>query len=131
MISASSQYALRALTALAKFELGTFVQVVDLSAEAETPGPYLAKVIKILAKRGVVITKKGKNGGVALGRSPISFYEVCESMDDPAVVSHCFLSRSACNSRKPCEFHNEWGKVRGNFTRYLQRCEIRAKSKER
>lgn len=121
MISVSSKHALRALKWLANEKRGEFVSIKELSRGAEVPQPYLSKLMKILAKKKLVATKKGVKGGVMLRKgSRLSFLEVCQALDDPVVNNFCLLSRNACGkNERPCALHNEWKKERARLMRFL------------
>jgi DNA-binding IscR family transcriptional regulator len=54
-----------------------------------------------------------------------NFYEICVELKDPIVREACFLSKKACNSRSPCEFHSDWAKVRTNALGFLKRSRLK------
>lgn len=122
----SSKYALRALQSLATESREKFVRVEWLSRKAGVPGPYLSKIMKLLAKRGIVESRRGLTGGVRIApnRKPISFYEVCEALEDPVVHQKCIISKSACNAGSPCARHEEWQKVRARITAFLRKATL-------
>lgn len=125
MLSLSTKYALKALMCLAKSAKGDFVQVVDLSVEADVPGPYLSKIMKQLAIKGIVESRRGKNGGVRYSnKANYTFYDICVALDDPIVTQGCFLNKSQCNSGNPCRAHSGWSKLKKDITRFLQESRI-------
>jgi Rrf2 family protein len=91
MFNASSRYAISALISLADILPTRFVTVKKLALVSKVPQAYLSKIIKTLAKHGIVTTKKGGSGGVKLDRDVISLYEVCEAFEDSLIVSNCLL----------------------------------------
>ncbi|RIL09910.1 MAG: hypothetical protein DCC75_05505 [Proteobacteria bacterium] len=127
MLSLSSKYALRALRSLAQMDPECFVRVDILSRKADVPGPYLSKVIKVLARKDIVETRRGLTGGVRLSRrgSTATFYDVCEALQDPIVHQPCILSKSACRAAAPCHLHNQWSKVRGRISKFLKGAKIK------
>lgn len=125
MLSLSTKYALKALMCLAKNSSDDFVQVVDLSVEADVPGPYLSKIMKQLAIKGIVESRRGKNGGVRYPeKANHTFYDVCIALEDPIVTPGCFLSKSQCNSSTPCRAHSNWTKLRKEITKFLHESKI-------
>lgn len=126
MLELSTKYAIKALLAISRRPTEEFLQVKLLSDETNIPGPYLSKIIKQLAAKGLVDTRRGLSGGVrAIKRKkPITFYEVCEALDDPIIYQHCFFSRHPCNLSSPCGMHANWSKLKGNITDFLQRSKI-------
>ena len=122
MLSTSTKYALCALRCLAEQHSGEYVSIELISKEAQVPRPYLAKLIKGLAKKKIVITKKGLNGGVMFRpKGKLTFYDVCGALDDPIVNQSCLLSKGPCGGKSPCQFHRDWGKVREKMIGFLKR----------
>ena len=124
MLSVPSKHALKALLTLAEYPRGNFVKVEQLAEEAKLPGPYLSKLLKTLARVGVVDTRKGRNGGVALPDRMVSISEICEAFNDPIVRSYCLLSKTACSSKSPCPLHHQWNKERERIHRFLARLKV-------
>ena len=71
MISQSVEYALRAVVYLAH-EAPHARTTAQIAREMRVPAAYLYKVLKGLNDAGIVRTKRGNEGGVALLRDPIS-----------------------------------------------------------
>lgn len=67
MLSITSQYALRALSHLAR-RSGEAVLGRDLAQSVEIPANYLSKVFLTLRNAGLVDTTRGSGGGYRLGR---------------------------------------------------------------
>ena len=126
MLAVSTKYALKALRELAKGSREDFMQVKILSEAADVPGPYLSKIIKTLAAKGIVETKKGITGGVKLARprKPLTFLDVCVALDDPVVMQQCILSREGCNGAKPCDMHFGWKKIKEELLAFLEQAQI-------
>jgi Rrf2 family protein len=126
MLNISAKYALRALIFLASCPPDEYVPIERLSAGSDVPRPYLAKIMKTLAQRGVVETKKGLNGGARLNsaRKKLTFLDVCEALDDPIVRDTCFLSKGVCGGANPCAFHHKWGAMRAKMRQFLEQHEI-------
>lgn len=128
MLAASTKYALKALHYLAKQDQRQFIQVNALSLASEVPGPYLAKIVKLLAARGMVETRRGLTGGVRLSprEGALTYYDVCIALDDPVVISNCLLSKERCNSQEPCAIHAEWRRTKEQLVKFLQKARIAA-----
>lgn len=126
MISSSSKYALKALLSLAQAEAGEFHRVEDLSRKAGVPGPYLSKLLKQLVKKGLVISRRGIQGGVQLNPKlkKLTFFEVCDALEDPIINKYCFLSKTSCNSSSPCPLHSRWGAIREGLHKFLKESRV-------
>jgi Rrf2 family protein len=120
MLSSTSKYAIRSLLTLVREEGESFVSVNDLASNSGVPSPYLSKILKVLAREKLIISKAGACGGVRLGKKKISFFDICSAVGDPIVVENCFLSNKKCSSKHHCSFHNAWGKKRKEIHAYLK-----------
>ena len=122
MLSPQSKYALRALIHLARQPHGAFIRVEEIAKESSLPAPYLSKILKMLASREIIVSRRGKNGGVQLNRSrePSTFFEICEAIEDPIVKSECVLFKKACDMNNPCAFHPRWSKTKQRLLDFLR-----------
>lgn len=86
-ISARTDYALRALLALAAADAPTVPGPV-LAAEQELPLKFLEAILADLRRAGLVRTRRGAVGGYALARpaAEISVGEVVRAVDGPLAV---------------------------------------------
>lgn len=125
MLANSTKYALKALVHLAQQPSGEYMQVKTLSGLAHVPGPYFSKIIKQLAGKRIVETRRGSQGGVRLPADrDISFYDVCVALDDPIVVQGCFMDNKECSSGNPCLMHNRWAKIKREVAKFLEELKI-------
>jgi Rrf2 family transcriptional regulator, iron-sulfur cluster assembly transcription factor len=106
VLSPSTGYAVRALACVAASD-GRPVPVRNISATTGIAGPYLGKIINVLSRRRIVITRRGPGGGVVLARPPveISLYDVCRALDDPLTEERCMLSDEPCSDERSCPAH--------------------------
>jgi Rrf2 family protein len=90
MLSSKARYALRALVELARVE-GSQITAGDLAERADAPRKFLEAILLELARRGVVVSRRGKLGGYSLARpaSEISFAEVIRVIDGPLAMAPC------------------------------------------
>src|SRR5580692_4076910 len=102
MLSSKARYALRALVELARVE-GAQITAGDLAIRADAPRKFLEAILLELARRGVVVSRRGKFGGYALARAPaaISFAEVIRVIDGPLALAPC-VSRTAFRKCHDC-----------------------------
>lgn len=131
MISTQSKYALKAAAYLAsRPSQEEFVQTKVISEAAGIPPAFLAKIVKMLANRQIVETKKGIMGGVRLRSLEFSFLEICIAMDDPLTSSRCFMGRNECSATHPCRLHHEWSATKKEVIRFLNETKLVSKSPE-
>ncbi len=126
MLALSTKYALKALLFLAEKRSDEFMLVRTLSEEAQVPGPYLSKIIKQLAAKELVETRRGILGGVRFRKtgSSITFYDVCVALDDPIVSQACFLTKHPCSTKDTCVMHSHWSRIKREVAKFLQESKI-------
>ncbi len=124
MLGISTKHALQALIFLSSDQSGEYMTVEKLAEETAVPQAFLSKIVKILARYEIVQTKKGVNGGVRFLKDKVSFYEVCEVMQDPILLEKCFLSTRNCKLKTPCQFHDLWSKERAKIHTFLREATI-------
>jgi Rrf2 family protein len=90
MLSSKARYALRAVVELARVE-GSQVTAAELADRADAPRKFLEAILLELARRSVVVSRRGKLGGYTLARpaAEISFAEVIRVIDGPLALAPC------------------------------------------
>src|SRR5262245_62772406 len=72
----------------------------EMAAELHLPGPAVSKVLKTLARRGLLVTHRGAKGGFTLAKRPsdISVAEVLRAFDGPlALTEYSSPHTGACD----------------------------------
>ncbi len=118
MLSTTAEYALRAMTQLARQPQVGIVLGRDLSRKADVPPAYLTKVLLVLRNAGLVETVRGTGGGYRLGRAPERIYliDIVELFDGQKARSKCLLGHAKeCSERDPCSAHRVWQGVRAAY----------------
>lgn len=122
MLSVTSQYALRALSHLAR-QTGEAVLGRDLAESVEIPANYLSKVLLTLRNAGLVDTTRGSGGGYRLSRSAsgIHLIDVVELFEDVSRTKpRCFLGRGRpCSETNPCTAHSAGKEVLAAYLAFL------------
>lgn len=127
MLSQSVGYAATALGVIAAAK-GKPLLIRDIAEVADVPTPYLAKLIHILARKGVVQTQRGIGGGVLIVGNPkeLTLYDLCEFLDDPVTKTRCMLSSGECSDERACPCHKFWVEHRRKEIEFLKRTTIAA-----
>jgi Rrf2 family transcriptional regulator, iron-sulfur cluster assembly transcription factor len=122
MLSITSQYALRALSHLAR-QPGEIVLGRDLAQSVDIPSNYLSKVLLTLRKAGLVDTIRGAGGGYRLNRPATGIYliEVVELFEEVSRTKpSCFLGRTRpCSETRPCTAHSAWKGLQAAYLGFL------------
>jgi Rrf2 family protein len=118
MISQKAKYALRALAALARAEAKRPMLIAEIAEQQKIPKKFLEQILLDLKHRGLVMSKRGKEGGYLLLKPPheITFGEVLRMIDGPIAPLPC-LSQTAyrrcddCLSEAECEIRHVFARV--------------------
>lgn len=117
----SAQYAIRALALLASEPRDNYVPIRDVARSARVPLPFLAKIMQVLARSGLVDSRRGPGGGVRLARAPhaVTLEEIVVAVDGEDSVRECVLGLPHCADTNPCPVHEVWKQVRPTLRRQL------------
>src|SRR5882757_1090581 len=109
-ISRKIDYALRAMIHLAGLPEGRIAPLQDLASTLHLPREFLAKILKVLAARGLVRSARGAHGGYQLARPPreISFLEVIEAAEGPVQLNVCLDHKDRCEVSSSCTMYHVW-----------------------
>lgn len=109
-ISRKIDYGLRAMIHLAGLPVGKIAPLHDLATTLRLPREFLAKILKILAERGLVRSSRGAHGGYQLGRPAreISFLEVIEAVEGPVQLNVCLDHLDRCDVSAGCTMYHVW-----------------------
>ena len=84
-ISKKAEYAIKAVITIARHTLNKPVQISEISAKEEIPIKFLEQILLNLKNNGILISKRGANGGYLLAKSKddISIGMLLEIIDGP------------------------------------------------
>lgn len=105
MFSKTVEYALRAAVELASRD-GVPAAVAEVAARTRVPKPYLAKILQGLTRAGIVRSRRGVGGGVALARPAdrLTVLEVVNAVEPVQRIATCPLGLPA-HGRRLCPLH--------------------------
>jgi Rrf2 family protein len=104
VLTVKAKYALRALLALADAAPGTPALIADLADKHRIPKKFLERILLDLKNRGLLVSRRGRNGGYSLLRPAerITVGEVVRIIDGPIAPLPC-LSRMASRRCEDCD----------------------------
>ena len=89
-ITKQTDYGIVLLSRMAA-EPGRQLNAPELAAEAQLPLPTVSKILKLLARDGLLVSHRGVKGGYSLSRPPgrITVAEVIGSLEGPIAITEC------------------------------------------
>ena len=108
MLSQKARYALHAMIHLAR--KGEAATVAEIAQAEDIPRKYLEQILSALGTRGLVVGRRGPQGGYRLARATaeITFADILRCIDGPLALAPCatrkgFRTCDDCNSMETCE----------------------------
>lgn len=114
IFSKKCEYALQAILYLASREKDENISARDISKKLGIPKEFISKILQSLVHVKIVGSKKGKDGGFYLAKSPskIRLIDIVEAIDGNEIFTICVLGFPNCSSSSPCPVHVKWNKLR-------------------
>lgn len=133
-ITRQADYAVRAVTFLARLGEDCRAATSQIAEEQKIPPSFLAKIVSQLSVAGLLQTSRGARGGVSLARSPeeITLLEVVEAIDGPIFLNECVCDSGACIFSDDCPIHPIWVEAQEQLINHLKGTtfELAIKAKE-
>ncbi len=125
MLSLTSEYALRAMTYLAKHQPDWPIPGKQIAEEADIPPKYLSKVLGDLVRAGLLEATRGKSGGFRMARPArkISLLEVLVPFER-VERRLCPFGNDRCGDEDPCVAQEKWKQVLEAYQNFLERTSI-------
>jgi Rrf2 family transcriptional regulator, iron-sulfur cluster assembly transcription factor len=112
-LSRESRYAIEALLTLADDGPGRYVGTRRIAAQAGLPMAYLQKILRQLARAGVLEAARGRGFALSRPSTEISLREVLVAIEGADLFGgRCIFWREECSESDPCELHFRWKELK-------------------
>jgi len=119
-MSKLTDYGTVVLAELANGRTG-FVSAAEVAQVTGLGLPTVSKLLKILAKAGLVTSTRGSHGGYRLARdaAEISAADVIDAFEGPVSITECSASDSHCGLESVCSVGSAWQRINVAIRRAL------------
>ena len=119
MLNQTAIYAIRAMGFLAKQDPTERILSSTIASEMNIPRNFLSKILNRLAQAGLIVTTRGRSGGVTLSRpaQDILLNDVVQLFMKVEDYKTCFLGMSKCDGS--CGLHLRWRIISEQFEQML------------
>lgn len=95
----------------------------EVAAAVGLAVPTTSKILKLLARRGLLLSRRGANGGYVLARAPglISVAQVIEAMEGGFGMTDCSAADGLCPQEGACAGREPWQFINRAIRRTLDR----------
>jgi FeS assembly SUF system regulator len=96
----------------------------DLAAETHLPLPMVSKILKLLARAGLLTSHRGVKGGYSLAHEParVTVADIIEALEGPIAITECIEdSPDECSYEAFCRVRRNWQLINDAVRQALQR----------
>jgi len=121
-INRETDYSFRVILALSREGENARLSTANIQKNMQIPASFLHRIIASLARKNIVKTFPGREGGVQLARSPeeITLLDIYEAVEGPVQLSVCLVQDSDCPLNSPCPVQNCLAQVQKAIIRELK-----------
>ena len=122
MMSQTGEYAIRAMSYMARRVDQLPVQSKEIASETAIPSNYLSKILHTLVQVGILTSTRGLHGGFRFAKPPeeIRLFDVVDPFDHLRNQKHCILGQPECDGKNPCALHEQWASTQDSHMEFLE-----------
>ena len=109
-----TDYAIILMTECARHPERLIHTARDLAEGSQIPLPTVGKILKLLAKKALLVSQRGVKGGYRLSRRPasITVAEIIIAMEGPIALTECNTEiPGKCDLERRCSVHSNWQRI--------------------
>jgi FeS assembly SUF system regulator len=112
-LSRIADYGIVLMAHLAECPEGAPHNARELAAETRLPLPVVSKVLKALARAGLLVSHRGAKGGYGLARpaARITVPEMIAALEGPIGLTECAQHPGACPQEAGCHVREPWQRI--------------------
>src|SRR5262245_4480256 len=121
-ITRLTDYGIVLLTHIARHPERLTRNAPELAAAAHLPAPTVSKILKILARQGLLVPHRGAKGGFSLARAPeaITVAAIIQALEGPIALTECSSHRGdGCDIEPRCPVSSNWRRINRAVTEAL------------
>lgn len=117
VLSKACTYGIQAAIYVASRNEDAYVSIQSIAEKLNISFHFLTKVLQQLTQAGLMISYRGPNGGITLGKpaSDITLYTLIAAIDGTDIFTECMLGLPGCGVATPCPAHDHWSEMRSKL----------------
>ncbi len=114
-LSRLTDYGIVLMAHLAGRHAGGTHNAREVAADTQLPAPVVSKILKRLAREGLLVSHRGARGGYGLARRPdqISAAEIITALEGPIGLTECSVHPGQCVQEPSCHVREPWQRING------------------
>lgn len=112
-ITRQTDYAVLILTQMASRPVDEVHNAKDAAKRTGLPLPMVSKILKALARAGLVVSHRGVKGGYSLTHRPdrIRIADVIAVFEGPIGITECTHAPGSCEQEEACPVRPNWQRI--------------------
>jgi FeS assembly SUF system regulator len=112
-ITRTTDYGIVLLSQMASRPMEEVLTARDAAKRSGLPVPMASKILKALAKQGLLVSHRGVKGGYSLAVAPeaISIAEVIQALEGPIGITECSYNPGGCEQEGCCPVKVNWQRI--------------------
>lgn len=109
-LSKTTDYGIVLLAELAQDPSAEPRNARELAQCSDLPVPMVSKVLKALAREGLLVSQRGSKGGYRLAREPeeLTVSEMIRVLEGPVALTDCAIGPALCEHETMCAVREPW-----------------------
>ena len=111
--SRQTDYGIILLAYLANRPAEQILTARDAAQECRLPVPMVSKILKTLARGGILLSHRGVKGGYSLARVPerITIGDIIGALEGPIGITECASNPGSCEQEPLCPVRINWQRI--------------------
>lgn len=112
-ITRQTDYGILLLSQMARRPLAEVHTAKNAAQQSRISLPMASKILKALAKAGLLVSQRGVKGGYRLAASAehISIGDVIKALEGPIGMTECSFNPGACGQEGSCPVQSNWLRI--------------------
>ena len=109
-LSRITDYGIVLMAHFGAIEPGSTEKAREAAEKTRLPLPVVSKILKSLAREGLLVSHRGSKGGYSLARRPeeITVAEMITALEGPIGLTRCTLETGQCVQEANCHVREPW-----------------------
>jgi FeS assembly SUF system regulator len=112
-ITRQTDYGILLLSQMASHPLSDVHTAKNAALQSKIPLPMASKILKALAKGGLLVSQRGVKGGyrLAVAADHISLADVIQALEGPIGITECSFNPGGCEQEGSCPVQSNWQRI--------------------
>jgi len=112
-ITRQTDYGILLLSQMASRPMAEVHTAKNAAQQSRISLPMASKILKALAKGGLLVSHRGVNGGYRLAAAAerISIGDVIQALEGPIGITECSFNPGACGQEGSCPVQSNWQRI--------------------